>query len=379
MGHRASACVDERTDPHRPIEPVESAVAAFIGRTAKGPLEPTRIRSWSDFTARFGAGVARGMVADAVAGFFDNGGTNAYVVRIGADVADDCPLPLGEYDDASDRLAAVEDVTIVCGPDIWTDIERGGDRARATQAQRILIAHCEQRGDRIAVLDAPPGLDADQALAWRTADGDHDSSFAVLYYPWLKLFDGVAGTAKLVPPCGHVAGVWARTDATRGVHKAATNELVHGVIGVGCAVSRAEQELLEAAGLNCVRAFLGRGVRVWGSKTLSSDRQWQEINVRRVVSHIEASVRRGTRWMSGEVDDVRLRRHLVRSVRTFLFQALLSGALVGESVADAFRVELSEDVADELVCQIGIAARAPGEFTTFRLVRTAERSAEVAE
>ena len=379
MGHRPAACVETRSDPYRPIEPVETAVAAFIGRTAKGPLAPTRIRSCSEFTGQFGGGVARGMMAEAVAGFFDNGGTTAYVLRVGADTPDDVPLPRDEYVDATARLRMVEDVTIVCGPDIWTDLDRGGDHELAQQAHRILIAHCEDQGDRIAVLDAPPGLDAQQVLAWRMSGAAHDSRFAVLYYPWLKVFDGVAGTAKLVPPCGHVAGVWARTDATRGVHKAATNELVHGVIGVGCAVSRAEQELLEAAGLNCVRAFLGRGVRVWGSRTLSSDPQWQELNVRRAVSHIEASVRRGTRWIAGEVDDVRLRRHLVRSVRTFLFQALLSGALVGESVTDAFRVEVVEDGDDELVCQIGIAARSPGEFTTFRLVHRSGNTAEIAE
>lgn len=372
MGDHGFARVDGQPDIRaadfgHEIEPAAAAVAAFVGRTAKGPQQPTPVRSWSEFASTFGAGVAHGLLADALDGFFANGGTSAYVVRVGADVPDDQRLTEAEYRDALVRLAGVGDVTIVCAPDLWSDLERGGDPATAEDIQRAVIEHCERLGDRIAILDAPPELDAYQALVWRVSTVAYDSAFAVLYYPWLKVFDDSLGTAKLVPPCGHIAGVWARVDATRGVHKAATNEVVRGVIGVGCAVSRTEHELLDPAGVNCVRAFLGRGVRVWGSRTLSADPQWQDIQVRRVVNHVESSLRRGTRRLAGRGDDAETRRRLLRAVRTFLFQTLLTGALVGESVAEAFRVDIV-DGAGALACDVAIAPRRAGEFVEFRIV-----------
>src|SRR5581483_8322930 len=157
-------------------------------------------------------------------------------------------------------------------------------------------------------------------------------------------------------------------------HKAATNEVVRGVIGVGAAISRSEHELLDPAGVNCVRAFLGRGVRVWGSRTLSSDPSWQEITGRRVVSHIEASLRRATQQL-GEHSGP----DLVRSIRTYLFQTLLTGALVGESVTEAFRVELLEARDGGAVCEVGIAPRLPGEFVTFRVAARPGGRPEVSE
>jgi phage tail sheath protein FI len=380
-----ATCIDALPDAVPEIAPVPTAIAAFLGRTARGPSEPTPVTSWRQFAATFGTGVAGGFVADAVEGYFCNGGTSAYIVRIGAEVDGDRPLTVDDYRGHADAttglaaLAAVADVTIVCAPDVWSDLGRGESGTTAHGVQRAVIEHCEQLADRIAILDAPPDLGARDAHDWRISTVAYDSKFAVLYYPWLKVFDDAAGEAKLVPPSGHIAGVWARTDAARGVHKAATNEVVQGVIGVGCAITRAEHELLDPVGVNCVRAFLGRGVRVWGSRTLSSDPQWQEISVRRVVSHIEASVRRGTHWLADAPDDAQTRRRLVRAVRTFLFQGLLTGALVGESVAEAFRVECADADGGHLVCEIGVAAKIPGEFTVFRLTRHAEEGSEITE
>lgn len=177
--------------------------------------------------------------------------------------------------DASDRtgfagLEAIDDITMLCVPDLMSAHQRGmidGDGLRAVQL--AMIAHCELMSDRVAVLDSPPDLKPQRLREWRMDTAGYDSKYATLYWPWLRVMDPVSGKPIEVPPSGHVSGVWARNDDTRGVHKAPANEVIRGVIELPCGLTRGEHDQLNPVGINCVRAFPGQGIRIWGARTLS--------------------------------------------------------------------------------------------------------------
>src|SRR5688500_19333781 len=188
-------------------------------------------------------------------------------------------------------LAAVDEITMVCMPDAMTLANgSGGDDAQLRDLQGKMIAHCEGAGDRMAILDAPPNLLPQEILEWRMNTAGYDSKFATLYYPWLEVMDPLTNQPMLVPPSGHIAGVWCRTDSTRGVHKAPANEVTMGVNGLGFQITQAEQGGLNKVGINCIRSFPGRGIRIWGARTLSSDPEWRYINVRRLFNYVAESI-----------------------------------------------------------------------------------------
>ena len=169
-------------------------------------------------------------------------------------------------------LEAVDEVTMLAVPDLMAVYEQGMIDLEGLQAvQLAMIAHCELMGDRVAILDAPPGLNAQQVKEWRVDKAGYDSKYATLYWPWIKVFDPLSGQAKFVPPSGPRAGIWARNDDTRGVHKAPANEVVRGAISLALNLTKAEHDQLNPNGINCIRAFPGRGIRVWGARTISSD------------------------------------------------------------------------------------------------------------
>jgi hypothetical protein len=169
-------------------------------------------------------------------------------------------------------LAAVEEVTMVSVPDLMSAYQRGAIGLDEVQAvQKEIIAHCELMGDRVAILDPPPGLGPLQVKTWLREQANHDSSYASLYYPWISVSDPVSRNNQFIPPSGHVAGIWARNDDTRGVHRAPADEVVHGAVGVQVQLTTAEQDLLNLIGINCIRSFPGRGIRIWGARTLISD------------------------------------------------------------------------------------------------------------
>src|SRR3982074_1203897 len=187
-------------------------------------------------------------------------------------------------------LEAVDTVTMLSVPDLMAAYQRGMiDSEQVKAVQLAMIAHCELMGDRVAILDAPPGMNAQQIREWRVDKAGYDSKYATLYWPWVKVFDPLAGQANFVPPGGHMAGIWARSDDTRGVHKAPANEVVRGAISLELQVTKSEHDLLNPQGINVIRAFPGRGIRVWGARTISSDPAWRYINVRRLFNYIEAS------------------------------------------------------------------------------------------
>src|SRR5687768_1229956 len=270
-------------------------------------------------------------------------------------------------------LAAVDEVTMVCMPDAMT-LAASGDDAQLRDLQGKLIAHCEGAGDRMAIIDAPPNLLPQEILEWRMNTAGYDSKFATLYYPWIEVMDPLTNQPMLVPPSGHVAGVWCRTDASRGVHKAPANEVVMGVNGLGFQVTQAEQGGLNKVGINCIRSFPGRGIRIWGARTLSSDPEWRYINVRRLFNYIAESIMEGTQWSVFEPNDEKLWIQLRIAVSNFLTRTWSEGALFGSTPAEAFFVKCDSETnppevieAGQVICEIGIAPVKPAEFVVFRL------------
>ena len=194
-----------------------------------------------------------------------------------------------------------------------------------------MIAHCEGFGDRMAILDCPPDMLPQEVLEWRMNTAGYDSKFAALYYPWIEVMDPLTNKPMMVPPSGHMAGLWCRTDATRGVHKAPANEVVMGANGLGFQVTHAEQGGLNKVGINCIRAFPGRGIRVWGARTLSSDPEWRYINVRRLFNFISESIMEGTQWSVFEPNDEKLWIQLRIAATNFLTRVWNDGALFGST------------------------------------------------
>src|SRR6185312_15803904 len=164
-------------------------------------------------------------------------------------------------------LAAVDEITMLCIPDLVT-LSQNGDDTMFRDIQGKMLAHAENAKDRIAILDPPPDLLPQDVLEWRQNTAGYDSKFAALYYPWLEVMDPLTSRPIMVPPSGHMAGVWARTDSTRGVHKAPANEVVLGAIGLAFNTTHSEQGSLNSTGINCILAFPGRGIRIWGARTL---------------------------------------------------------------------------------------------------------------
>ncbi|MEU3454609.1 phage tail sheath subtilisin-like domain-containing protein [Micromonospora sp. NPDC006766] len=284
--------------------------------------------------------------------------------------------------DAAERtgfggLEAVDEVTMVAVPDLMGAYQRGAIDLESVKAvQSAVIAHCELMGDRMAILDPPPGLSPQQVKEWRTDQAGYDSKYATLYYPWIKVFDPLTGTNRFMPPSGHLAGVWARNDGNRGVHKAPANEPIRGAVALETQLTRAEQELLNPRGINCIRAFPGRGILVWGARTLSSDPAWRYLNVRRLFNYLEESILNGTQWVVFEPNDDMLWARVRRTISAFLINEWRRGALFGLTPDEAFFVKCDRETnpaesidAGQVVCQIGVAPVKPAEFVIFQLAQ----------
>jgi uncharacterized protein len=283
-------------------------------------------------------------------------------------------------------LAAVDEVTMLVMPDIMT-LANNGDDTQIRDLQGKMIAHAEMAGDRMAILDTPPNLLPQDVLEWRMNAAGYDSKMAALYYPWIEVMNPLTKRPMMVPPSGHVAGVWCRVDGTRGVHKAPANEVILGANGIGFQITQAEQGGLNKVGINCVRAFPGRGIRIWGARTLSSDPEWRYINVRRLFNFVSESIMEGTQWSVFEPNDKMLWMRLRASVTSFLKLVYRSGALFGATEAEAFYVKCDAETnppevvdAGQVICEVGIAPVKPAEFVIFRLSQfTGGGQAEVAE
>ncbi|WP_410586174.1 phage tail sheath family protein [Amycolatopsis sp. lyj-23] len=300
------------------------------------------------------------------------------------------PVPVGPDDyvgDAGDRtgfagLEAIDDITMLCVPDLMSAYQRGILDADGVKAvQLAMIAHCELMSDRVAILDPLPDLRPQRLKDWRMNDAGYDSKYATLYWPWLTIM-GQDGRPMTVPPCGHVAGVWARNDDTRGVHKAPANEVLRGVLDLPSGLTRREHDTLNPVGVNCIRSFPGQGIRIWGARTLSSDPEWRYLNVRRLFNYVEKSILNGTNWVVFEPNDQYLWSSVHRTINMFLRRVWRSGALFGDTPEQAFYVKCDAENnppenrdAGVLTVDIGIAPVKPAEFVVFRLSQYAEGTA----
>jgi Bacteriophage tail sheath protein len=307
--------------------------------------------------------------------------------------ADAGQVGIAEYlGDSADRtgfggLEAVDEISMVAVPDLMAAYQRGAIDLEAVKAVQLgLIAHCELMGDRLAVIDPPPGLNARQIRVWRQETTNYDSKYAALYYPWIKVFDPAGGQTRIIPPSGHVAGIWARNDFERGVHKAPANEVVRGAVDLEMQITRGEQDLLNPLGINCIRSFPGRGIRVWGARTLSSDPAWRYLNVRRYFNYLEESILTGTQWVVFEPNDQALWARIRRNISAFLVTEWRSGALFGGQPEDAYYVKCDAETnppesvdLGRVICEIGVSPVKPAEFVIFRLAQFSSGGGELEE
>ena len=308
-----------------------------------------------------------------------SGGTVPAVPSIGTDDY------VGEVEQRTGfgSLEMIDEITMVCVPDLMAAYNSQAIDLDGVQAvQQAMIDHCTNLGDRMAILDSPPGLSPQQVKEWRSEKTNYDSAFATLYYPWVTVFDPVTKDNVNVPPCGHMAGIWSRTDEQRGVHKAPANEVVRGALDLETQVTKGEHDLLNPVGINVIRSFTGAGIRVWGARTLSSDTTWRYVNVRRLFNYLEESILEGTQWVVFEPNDMDLWGRIRRTVGAFLLTAWRDGALFGATPDQAFYVKCDEEnnpsesiESGQVVCDIGIAAVKPAEFVFFRVAQLAAGAA----
>lgn len=366
------------TPPVAPITLALPQTAAFIGHAPGYELpagQITRFSSWLEFRAHArlspNSGRAWNNLTHAIYGFFENGGGRCLVV--------DCdPAVESELAAALAALTAQDDVLCVAAP---------GSHEAVTYA--ALTDHCEALRDRMAILDGPADLTdahlkvigglAREADGWtmppRTPNG-----YTTLYMPWIRVPDpeGSAGTTVFAPACGHIAGLWARHDTTTGVHKAPANLGLSGALNTARRFTPAEQDLLNLNGVNSLRVFPGRGVVVWGARTLSSDPEWRYISVRRYATLITQSICRATGWVVFEPNDEPLWAQLRATVEDFLFGLWRTGTLSGQTPQQAYfvrcdRSTMTQADLDEgrVTMLVGVALLRPAEFTNLHFSWTA--------
>ncbi|MFM8648592.1 MAG: phage tail sheath family protein, partial [Actinomycetota bacterium] len=278
-------------------------------------------------------------------------------------------------------LVIADEVTMVMVPDLITAATKADgsiDLGMWKAVQTALITHCEGQANRMAILDSPPGMSPQQVKEWRSDVAMYDSAFAAFYYPWIRV-DNPASTGPgdatiLVPPSGHVAGIWSRVDDTRGVWKAPANEVVRGVLSTEIDITQGEQSLLNPIGSNCIRPFGTRGIRVWGARTLSSNTDWTYINVRRLFNMIETAIMEGTQFAVFEPNDQKLWEGLKRTISAFLRGLWRDGALFGATAEQAYFVKCDAETnppdsidQGKVVVEVGIAPVKPAEFVIFRI------------
>ncbi|WP_332739598.1 phage tail sheath family protein [Hydrogenophaga sp.] len=330
------------------------------------------------YAINVGAGVSPSALH---AGLF-NGATNnaagqperVWTLTGGADGAEPTPA---DYALALSEIASLEDVSIVAAPGSSAYGVDDEDNPQAIAS--ALIAHAEgRRAYRIAVLDTPPELLPTTARTYR---GLFDSKYAAMYFPWVVVSNPLARPGRedipkeiALPPSGFVSGIYARNDVQRGVHKAPANEVVRGALRFEIDVNFAQQELLNPAGVNCLRFFSGRGNRVWGARLVSSDPEWKYVSDRRYFNYLEASIDRSTQWAVFEPNGERLWANIRQTVADFLYNEWRGGALLGTTPDEAFFVRCDRSTMTQndldngrLICLIGVAIIKPAEFVIFRI------------
>lgn len=341
-------------------------LALPAGAVAAGPprVAPP-LQRWREFVTAYPWAAQASFLAHAAHGFFANGGELCYVLPIvfagGVSARDALAAGL-------ELLAPLDAVDLVCAPDLARF-----DAVTLHRLQRALLDHCAACGDRVAILDAPGDASPDALL--RHIEG-LESANGAIYYPWVGVAEG--DRVAYVPPCGHVAGVYARGDARAGVHKAPANEPLEGVLGLAQALDAARIGELNTQGVNCLRSFPARGVRVWGARTLSREPAWTYVNVRRLFLTAGRWVARSLVMATFEPNDPRLWARIGRELTAYCEGLYAAGALKGASAEEAYFVRCDLDTnppevreRGELIAELGLAPSVPNEFVVVRIVHTA--------
>lgn len=363
--------VEEVSTGPKPIGMVGTSTVAFLGEAPDAGAsvnEPRACINWSQFLNSFvGEKEESNDLARSVFGFFQNGGNRCFIVNLGAE---------GDLTSGLSMLEAFDEIAIVCAP--------GCADAASHDA---LLTHCEKMGDRVAILDAADdvkniellkkvGTVSDSGSTAGLRPRNSDGGYGAFYFPHILARDPMdPKTTVSTPPSGHIAGIYARTDATRGVYKAPANDTVRGALGLKRLITREEQGELNRVGVNVIRFFPDSGIRVWGARTLADEAsEWRYVNVRRLVNMIKESIENGTRWTVFEPNDMTLWKSVERNVRAFLTILWREGALLGETPEQAFFVRCDSETnppevidAGRLVTEIGIAPVKPAEFIVFKL------------
>jgi uncharacterized protein len=272
----------------------------------------------------------------------------------------------------------LEDISIVAAPGSTFRYETDQYRPHAQTIMRELINHAQKMRYRIAVLDSGDNQTIGQVRAMRA---QLDSTYAALYYPWVRVLDPLSQREIHMPPSGFVSGIYARNDINRAVYKAPANEVVNLALGFERFLNKSQQEVLNPEGVNCFRFFEGRGMRLWGARTISSDPEWKYVNLRRYFAYLERSIDKGTQWAVFEPNGPQLWANVRRTIEDFLLNEWQNGALLGDKPDKAYFVKcdrstMSQNDLDNgrLICLIGVAPLRPAEFVIFRIGQwTADR------
>lgn len=363
------------------IEAASTDLALFAGVLPGDPdPEPRVVTSWQEFVDAWDssshldlAGVASpNYLAYAAHAYFQNGGRRLCVVPVGS---------TSGGPQAGDYAAALA-ASLVASRQASADISLVHAPGASTWAQReaiedVLVAHVEDEPGRFLILDPPAAQDLAQVRAQRAR---LDTSHAALYYPWVIASDALAaaGAASVtLPPGGFMCGIHVRTITEQGIHKPPANSVILGALDFETRLNELQQDVLNPEGINCLRAFEGRGLRVWGARTMGSDPEWKYINVRRYFDYLQRSLDRGTRWAAFERNDETLWSNLRSAIEAFLFDEWRNGALQGSKPEQAWfarcdRSTMTQDDIDQgrLVCLVGVAPLVPAEFVVLRITQS---------
>ncbi len=257
----------------------------------------------------------------------------------------------------------IDEIAIVVAPDYH----------RIDENFEEIITHCTKMRDRFAITHSKP---TDTLATIDTIEPPPDTTFAAFYFPWIKVYNPLIFQDSLVPPSGHVAGIYAKTDVERGVFKAPANEVVVGARSVQFQITKRNQDLLNPKGVNCIRVFPGRGILLWGARTCSKNTLWKYVSVRRYFLYVGESIDEGTQWVVFEPNDERLWARVNQTITQFLITEWRNGALMGTKPSEAFFVKVDRTTMTQndidngrLICIIGLAVVKPAEFVIFRLTQ----------
>jgi hypothetical protein len=385
-----------------------SGVPLFVGLTGRGhasegPAPVRRLLRWQQFDDTFAGDGVSGLLACAVRGFFENGGQRCYVMPIDLDA--DNPADADTDRDAHARaiadtikelfgdggiLGSIDVADLVCVPDIMAPaIARSAELV--TELQSCVVEYCARMGDRFAILDVRAGDPAnvgpdraggvliDSVGQWQMLPASHGA----LYFPWVRVArhrpgGSAADASVLVPPCGHVAGVYARSDRRIGPHKPPANELLEGVLDLAVKVGDSEQTMLNGAGVNCLRVSPGWGIRVWGARTLSDRPAWMYVNVTRVMLALKRWLDHNLRDLVFELNSPLLWGFVTGRIDRYCRDLYRHGALKGRNPSEAYFVKCDAETnagydgdSGAVVAQVGLAPAAPSEFVIVRITQSA--------